>query len=259
MDLQKLSEWELLHEDSGIGERNYKTPEDQDDKKETSNKSSNKSSGNQRNETKGETKGETKNNDNETNNQEEEEVTVTEEELLADIPIETLCEMSPLQRLVTATCRRIDLGLIQLGGGRRNRSAIDQLFATLGLADEMTTPEGHEKLRDFFKRTADHWIVVVIQSMSLQQTKGKKTVMNGKELRRAAFVECESRYHLLTPLIEKIYFHEKQQMLMENASTHVGEIKDLNKKEKKDKKKKDKKEKKKKDKKEKKRKKDREE
>ena len=89
MDLQKLSEWELLHEDSGIGERNYKTPEDQDDKKETSNKSS----GNQRNETKGETKGETKNNDNETNNQEEEEEEVTEEELLADIPIETLCEM----------------------------------------------------------------------------------------------------------------------------------------------------------------------
>ena len=134
----------------------------------------------------------------------------------------------------------------------------------LGFDDGMTTPQGDEKLRDFFTRTADHWIVVAIQQMSPETTSphtkvagslnvskrsGKKgRVMNGKELRRAAFVECERRYFLLRPLVEKIYVYEKEQLLMESAASHAGTLQHekspKRKKEKKEKKKKEKKEKK---------------
>ena len=261
IDVTKLDEWTCLHADSGVGEAKFQIVEETDG----ASGGGGGGGGSSRRQRRG---GETKGDDNEEVHDEEEEedtIELTEEELLAEYSPEAICEMSPAQRLVICTCKKIDMGLIQLGGGRRNRhgnhgsnqggGGVDELLESLGFGDAMTTPVGDEKLRDFFKRTADHWIFVVIQRMSKTGKGGgkgnkKATPLNGKELRRAAFTECEQRYHLLKPLVDKIYVVEQAQSMMEAAASHAGTVVDK-KKEKKEKKKKDKKEKKKKKKKEK--------
>ena len=88
---------------------------------------------------------------------------------------------------------------------------------TLGLSDAMSTPDIKEKLRDFFLRTADHWLQVTANREIVKYGR-----MSGKELRKLAFDACEKRFNTMKPLLDRLDALEQEQRLAEAKASAMS-------------------------------------
>ena len=94
------------------------------------------------------------------------------------------------------------------GSSRRSKSSVQtsNLMHTLGLSDAMSTPDIKEKLRDFFFCAPP-----TTGCKSLRTAIVRYGRMSGKELRKLAFGECETRYKTMKPLLDRLDMLEQQQ------------------------------------------------
>ena len=105
------------------------------------------------------------------------------------------------------------------GSSRRSKSNVEtsNLMHTLGLSDALSTPDIKEKLRDFFLRTADHWLQVTANNEIVKYGR-----MSGKELRRLAFEACEKRFTTMKPLLDRLDILEQEQRLAEAKASAMS-------------------------------------
>ena len=95
---------------------------------------------------------------------------------------------------------------------------MDALMEALGLSDSSSTPACGEKLRDFFLRTADHWVLIAADAIHANDSNQIGGIIQGKELRTAAFKHCQARFLKLKPLLDKLDAMEQEQKMLEAAA-----------------------------------------
>ena len=168
----------------------------------------------------------------------EEEDDSDDSDVESDLDEETLSQMTKDQKMVYFALRQLKAlqkkgelfgaksGKRGSGGGGRRGGGDNNILSTLGLSDESSTPAQGEPLRDFFLRTADHWL----QSVA-GRDRSESGRVSGKELRKEAFGECEHRYLTMKPLLEKLDEMEAEQKKME-ARAAASSGKELKKKKK---------------------------
>ena len=249
IDLSKLVQWELLHEDSGRG-ADWKGGDDDEDRKNKGAKSGGNKTGGAGAAASGTGTGDAEADASVGNGGESKaslstvaEVTaaaedagsdeyewvsdedegasgITDYELLHDFDPVALVAMSEDERKILIAVKKIEFGLVQVGGEKSMLflEKLGFLGQQNGRAGVMPVPVfGGEKLKQFFNRTADYWMFAEATRVgsSLEPRKGK-------DLRKAAFGHAESRFRLLSPLIQKLDDIEEARKGMRDETPGAG-------------------------------------